>query len=255
MIDKNVIAQKLGELLAFGEIEAIHCLSFCNANAYIAIRSDPRLSTIRIIVSANGTDSEKLSVENQQWLYDKAYRRKRASEDFEKTLAIEECIVDELAPFVEAAFTTCFGTVVEKTQLISVPVFEFDDQSVLDSMMNLSRQRDWSARKTLYRILIDTSFILPVLAGKPQVEGKMGSWPVCAAFTSEEAFFNHHPLGTTCTHVMGKELFSDLVDGRFGSLRINPSNSICGELYFNELEMLKDAAQKISTYYEGRRSQ
>ena len=118
----------------------------------------------------------------------------------------------------------------------------------------LSTKRDWSARKTLYRMLIDTPFVFPVdAAGEPLVEDKIASWPVCTTFTSYAAFFRHHPAGVACKVIVGSELFSDLVDRRFGSLRINPGSDVRGELYFNELEMLKDAAEKLAKHYAGRR--
>ena len=65
-------------------------------------------------------------------------------------------------------------------------------------MTFLSKQRDWAARKTLYRLLLDTYFVLPITEdGTPLVEDKMGSWPVCAGFTSQDAFFLRHPKGLT----------------------------------------------------------
>ena len=155
---------------------------------------------------------------------------------------------------VRDIFEQCFGNPPSRCDLIELPPLESDDSHVLEAMNLLSTKRDWNARKTLYRVLIDTWFVFPVdESGEPWVEDKIASWPVCATFTSYPAFFRHHPIGVTCKVVKGSELFSELVTRKFGSLRINPGSDTRGELYFNELEMLKDAAEKLAKHYAGRR--
>ena len=176
------------------------------------------------------------------------------SENFEKSLGEEESHVEYIDMLVAEIFHRCFAAEPKDFELIQFPVLDANEEPVLEAMNLLSTKRDWNARKTLYRMLIDTWFVFPVdESGEPLVDDKIASWPVCATFTSYAAFFRHHPTGVTCKVVKGSELFSDLVTRKFGSLRINPGSDTRGELYFNELEMLKDAAEKLAKHYAGRR--
>ena len=231
-----------------------HCLRCTGPEAYIGLRYDAEESSVRMVVSAGSQRSADLNPESQQWLFDKGFRRKRMSDDFEKSFKEEGVSSQLIEQMVRDIFEQCFGNPPSRCDLIELPPLESDDSHVLEAMNLLSTKRDWNARKTLYRMLIETWFVFPVdESGEPLVEDKIASWPVCATFTSYAALFRHHPAGVTCKVVKGSELFSDLVTRKFGSLRINPGSDTRGELYFNELEMLKDAAEKLAKHYAGRR--
>jgi len=207
-----------------------------------------------MVVSAGSQRPEDLSPQSQQWLFDKGFRRKRMSDDFKKSFEEEDLSTKVIEQLVEEIYSQCFDCSVEALELIKLPTIDTDDAAVLEAMNLLSTKRDWSARKTLYRMLLDTSFVFPVdPMGAPLVEEHIASWPVCTAFTSYATLFRHHPAGVACKIIVGSELFPELVDRRFGSLRINSGSDVRGELYFNELEMLKDAAEKLAKHYADRR--
>ena len=230
------------------------CLKCTATDSYIGLRYYAEESSVLMVVSAGSQRSADLTPEAQQWLFDKGFRRKRMSENFEKSFKEEVVSTQFIEQMVRDIFERCFGNPPSRCDLIELPPLESDDSHVLEAMNLLSTKRDWNARKTLYRMLIDTWFVFPVdESGEPLVEDKIASWPVCATFTSYRAFFRHHPIGVTCQVVKGSELFSKLVTRKFGSLRINPGSDTRGELYFNELEMLKDAAEKLAKHYAGRR--
>ena len=133
------------------EHDVIRCLSYCADTDYIALRRPQGPSSIRVVVCAGRQRSEKLSVEAQQWLYDQGYRRKRASQNFEKHISNDDFEPESMETFIEQTFNTCFGQPVTASELLEFPTFESEEQPVLDAMTFLSKQRDWAARKKWYR--------------------------------------------------------------------------------------------------------
>ena len=77
----------------------------------------------------------------------------------------------------------------------------------------------------------------------------MGSFPVCAVFTSMPRFLKAYPEGQQFVQRNGKSLFPELAQKRFGSMRINPRTEVGGELYLNELYMLVQGIERLAAHY------
>ena len=83
----------------------------------------------------------------------------------------------------------------------------------------------------------------------------MGTWPVCAVCLDQTAFIKRYPVGQYYRLVQGRELFPELVKGKYGSLRINPKSEVRGELYFNELQMIGDGIVRLNAHQNRLRAQ
>ena len=133
---------------------------------------------------------------------------------------------------------------------LKMPHVHLENQPVIEAMRHLAKHRDWSARKTLYRLLIDASFIVPIDENDEiAVVDQMGSFPVSAAFTDQTLFITANPLGGVFGVKTGRQLFPELVTKRFGSMRINPQTEVRGELYLNELQMLVEGIARLDAHY------
>lgn len=231
-------------------------LSFNDGEYYFAARASTEGSHIHLSVSAGRQVEVRLAEGVQQWLYDQGFRRKRASQDFSQRVPKDKFDHGVALSLLNGFFSAQLGRSVPEGTLLCLPSIQLDNQRVYEAMTHLAKSRDWAARKTLYRLLIDAWFVQPIDAsGGIDLEDKMGTWPVCAAFLDEEAFVQRYPCGFRYQLVQGWELFPRLVDAKYGSLRLNPKSEVRGELYFNELQMIRDGIARLKAHQDRLRSQ
>lgn len=114
-------------------------------------------------------------------------------------------------------------------------------------MRQLSVRRDWDTRKMVYQALLATSMLVvidPDNADEPAETGKLGAFPVWAAFTDIDALRLWQPKGAPFRVTRVDELIPRAVEKKIGSLMINPKGNVGGELYMNELESMYGALQR-----------
>ena len=239
-------------ILQGGDPKSIQLLRCISERGYVVFRRDGDASNIAIQVSAGRQVDTAMGGEGQQWLYDQGFRRKRASENFSWSREIDAWSAQDYQAFVQSVFSRCFGGVDFAVTLLSLPKVYLANEMVLDAMRHLAKVRDWSARKTLYRLLIDADFLVPMNEENvPKTVDKIGSFPVCAIFTDQNLFLKATPLGHAFEVIQGKALFPILAAKRFGSMRINPGTEVRGELYLNELQTLVQGIERLAAHYSG----
>ncbi|MGB0648589.1 MAG: hypothetical protein ACPGQS_15495, partial [Bradymonadia bacterium] len=183
-------------------------LSFHDGEYYFAARSSTEGTLIQLSVSAGRQVEVRLAEDVQQWLYDQGFRRKRASQDFSLRVPKEKFDNGVAMSLLAGFFSEQLGRSVPEGTLLCLPSIQIDNQRVYEAMTHLANNRDWAARKTLYRLMIDAWFVQPINdLGEIEIEDKMGTWPVCAVFLDEESFVQRYPCGNRYRIVQGWELF------------------------------------------------
>ena len=245
-----MLTSDITEFLSTSAPHSHRLLRAVSSDGYLVCRRDQAQTRMNIQVAAGRQLENSMAAENQQWLYDQGFRRKRASANFSKKMEVDAWSPEEMEQWIGRVFERCFGGNTYAVSQLKMPVVELANQPVIEAMRYLAKQRDWAARKTLYRLLIDASFIVPIDdTDDIQAVDKMGSFPVCAAFTAQELFLKANPLGAAFAVKTGRQLFPTLVSKRFGSMRINPHTEVRGELYLNELQMLVEGILRLDAHY------
>ena len=115
---------------------------------------------------------------------------------------------------------------------------------VQKAIRELAGSRSQRARNRLYSELLSADLLVPLDAsGELMVFGDLEGWPVYGCFIDAESLLAWDPRGLSYRTVPGTRLFPALMQTRVGSLLINPSGRLGGELYRNELEALAEAAR------------
>ena len=78
----------------------------------------------------------------------------------------------------------------------------------------------------------------------------MGTWPVCAVFLDEASFVQRYPCGHRYRLLQGWELFLELSNLNTVRFRINPKSEVRGELYYNELQMIRDGISRLRAHQD-----
>ena len=242
-------------LCADFDTEDLRFLTYNDGCYYVVVRSASDSSLVNVSVSAGRQVEERLSETAQQWLYEQKFRRPRASQDFTRTFVRADVNPQTIADLLRGVFGQSLRRPRPEGRLLAVPTITIDNQAILDAMTYLAKSRDWAARKTLYRLLIDAWFVVALdESGGILLEDRMGTWPVCAVCLDQAAFIQRYPVGHYYRLVQGRDLFPELVEAKYGSLRINPKNEIRGELYFNELQMIRDGIIRLDEHQNRLRS-
>jgi hypothetical protein len=246
----------MGVLCADFKTEELRFLTFDDGEYYVVARTAPDSAVVHISVSAGKQVQTRLIEQAQQWLYEKKFRRKRASQDFSMTFVRADFDPVKGMALVRGVFETALGRPMPVGRLLTVPTITIENQAVIEAMTYLAKARDWAARKTLYRLLIDAWLVVALdESGEIMLEDKMGTWPVCAVYLNQAAFIQRYPVGRLYRLVQGRDLFPELVIAKYGALRINPKNEVRGELYFNELKMIRDGIIRLDEHQNRLRAQ
>ncbi len=108
-----------------------------------------------------------------------------------------------------------------------------------DAMRALAKRRNPDARHAVYRALLRADLLLIVEPdGTPRSFGTLGSADSYAVFTTGAAAERWDPRGLPAQVVPGWRLFPRLSRLRPGSLLINPSGTLGGELYRGEIDAI-----------------
>jgi hypothetical protein len=239
----------LGALCADFKTDELRFLTFNDGAYYVVARTASDSPVVHISVSAGRQVETRLNETAQQWLYERKFRRKRASQDFTLTIVRKAFDSVQNMALIRGIFEDALERPLPAGRLIEVPTITLDNQAVIEAMTYLAKARDWAARKTLYRLLIDAWFVIAIdETGTFLLEDKMGTWPVCAVCLDQNAFTKRYPLGQLYRLVQGRDLFPELVEAKYGALRINPKSDVGGELYFNELQMIRDGIIRLDEH-------
>ena len=117
-----------------------------------------------------------------------------------------------------------------------------ENPALLDAIRRLAREREDAVRQRMYRQMTRATFLVPLADdGTPLVFGELMRFPVFGAFTDVAAmdWWDARPRAVERLH--GRALFPRMAKTGLGSLLINPSGKVGGELYRNEVEMLASA--------------
>lgn len=238
------------------DAEEIRFLTYQDSDYYVVARTSSDGPLVHVSVSAGRQVEGRLEEGTQQWLYERKFRRQRASQDFRRTFLRSEVEPQSIETLVQDIFGEGFNRAAPTPKLICVPTITTDNQAVIEAMTHLAKARDWAARKTLYRLLIDAWFVVALdESGEFLLEDRMGTWPVCAVCLDQSAFIQRYPTGHYYRLAQGRDLFPELVDAKYGSLRINPKSEVRGELYFNELKMIGDGIVRLNAHQNRLRAQ
>ena len=243
-------SEPIDDYFAFDRSGHVCLLRSASELGYVVVRCAQGETDHEVQVSAGRQVSTPLTTEAQQWLYEQGFRRKRASENFRKRFKREDFTRAQLTDLLHSVFEHCFQQIQGTQSILVLPSLNLDEKMVVDAMRHLAKERNWAARKTLYRLLIDTEFLVPINDHNEPLEvDKMGSFPVCAVFTSMPRLLKAYPEGQQFVQRDGKSLFPELAQKRFGSMRINPRTEVGGELYLNELNMLVQGIERLAAHY------
>jgi len=123
---------------------------------------------------------------------------------------------------------------------------------LLQSIKQLAKDRNEMNRKSMYMALLHATLIVPIETSPEEDESlpfakdePLHNRPVYVAFTSVKAMRKWRPDHEEFQEIKGMELFPKLNTERIGSLLINPSNPIGGELYRNEVAVIAEAVPRL----------
>ncbi len=200
----------------------------------------------------------KLDAIQRRQLIEAGLTQLRASDDFRarvKNYDLDD--VNRWASTIASLLKSCFDAqendgVTVKGSVEELPVLE--DVNLVSAMKRLAKVRDWSARKSLYFLLIRSRLFLllddpwkPGDSQAAQIRGidTLGGGQVAAIFTTREALdvFDPRPVGVhTAT---GRELFPLLANPKLTSVKINPRGTVGGELYRNEILNIVEGIKRL----------
>ena len=240
----------LSRLMANQSADVVTFARFMGEDRYVVVHHKSREGEISVKASAGRQINASLSAEAQQVIYDAGLRRRRASDDYEKCFDAGAIDVLGLSELVEVIFEKSFEQECPEADYLEVPRFLPENPLVKEAMVHLAKNRDWAARKTLYRQLIDAEFAVPYTEGEEFLTiDQIASWRVAGVFLDEASLLKAYPLGQAYRRHQGRSFFPAVCGERIGAVRINPGSAPRGELYRNELEMIQQAIEKLSKHY------
>ena len=240
----------LSRLMASTADDRMTFARFMGDDRYVVLNYKGREGFISLKASAGRQIESPLSAEAQQMIYDAGLRRSRASDDYEKQFDADAVDIVALGQLVENIFENSFEQTCPEADYLEVPRFMAENVLVKEAMVHLVKNRDWAARKTLYRQLIDAEFAVPYSEGEEFLTiDQIASWRVAGVFLDEAALLKAYPLGQEYRRHIGRSFFPSVCEERIGAVRINPGSAPRGELYRNELEMIRQAIEKLSKHY------
>ena len=126
------------------------------------------------------------------------------------------------------------------------------NEALLQSIKHLAENRSEMNRKSMYMALLNATLIVPLEGSEVResslpfaTDEPLHNLPVYVAFTSVKAMHKWRPEQEEFEEIQGMELFPKLNAERIGSLLINPSNTIGGELYRNEVAVIAEAVPRL----------
>lgn len=155
----------------------------------------------------------------------------------------------ELAAQLLGWFETVFGLDADAAKTrVSVKLGDrpdLDNDHLHEAIRVLAKKRTPDARQAVYRALLQAELQLVVdLSGNPARLGELGGAATYAVFTSVAEADLWDPRGLNVQVAPGWSIFPRVAALSPGSLQINPSGRLGGELYRNELESLARACDR-----------
>ena len=126
-----------------------------------------------------------------------------------------------------------------------------DDTRLINVMRQLAKRSDMNLRKQVYFQLILTDLFIPLVgpdaaqATSWLTDGDLGGRATYEVFSNLQELEKRHPERGH-TRIRGGAVFMELSSAGAGSVRINPGGAVGGELYGHEIQMLAEAAPRVT---------
>ena len=227
-------------------------------SGYIAFSTTPGQDALQA-QAAGGRhlpEGTRMSPESAQRLGDAGLRQRRASENYLGQVHDLGSSLELWTSRAAKLLAEVYGATPDEVRVTlrseEQPVL--DNQSLLDAMDTLAKQRDWKARTDVYMQLIVSQLVLALakphdgaLADVGQVHhaGAMAGLPVVAVFSDVAALDRYEPRGLDLRVMEGSAVFPFLHSLKIASVLINPRGAPRGELYMNELWTIVQGIKRL----------
>lgn len=221
-------------------------------------RGEPTLS-VEVSAGRALPEGVQLTAEQEQVLWDRGFRRKRASDNYAMLETLESPQhAGGLAADALSWLARVFDYRAEPAIDLVLGAFDPTENPAVLKMMEIQIEKrgDIAARKRLWSRLLRATLLVPLKhaasgavgigADLPlRVFGELAGAEVVAAFTDATALRAHDPRPLPYARLSGSELFPLLAARRVGSLLLNPGQGVRGELYRHEIESIAEAVQRL----------
>ncbi len=210
---------------------------------YLVFRAGRGQPEVLVEASAGRYQAPRLDEGQRRALYEAGFTQQRASQNFRRShLAQPSALAAEAARLLAEVYDC------EAPHLrLSLGDRERTaNPQLLQAVENLAKKRSMAARQHFYGAALRARWVVPMQGGQIVDAGELSGTRVVAAYSDWDALLSQEPRGWKHVVLSGAELFIRLEAERVGSLLINPSSALRGELYRNEIQSVAEGARRMA---------